>query len=471
MSDYRKISSSFRDPNGYLFYKDQILYRQINHPYKPHFHKLHESGLYETLVNKGWITPYTEATIEPDNPEIAYLVIQPEQLPFISYPYEWCFSQLKDAALLTLKIQKTALKFGMTLKDSSAYNIQYHPATGKPVLIDTLSFETYSEGNPWVAYRQFCQHFLGPLALMAHTDVRLNQLSKIYIDGPPLSLISKLLPFKTKLNFGLLSHIHLHAKAQSRFAGTPQPGPRQAMSKNNLLALIDNLERTTQKLIWVPGGTEWGEYYQDTNYSREAHLHKHGLIKEFIDEISPDYVWDLGANTGLFSRIAQQLGATTIAFDIDPGAVEKNYLQVKSEKENNLLPLLLDLTNPSPGLGWENQERDSLYDRPKPDLIMALALIHHLAITNNTPLEMVASMFSNLAPWLIIEFVPKQDSQVQKLLATREDIFNNYHQDGFEHAFQHYYELIKIKEINHTLRRLYLFKRRDNPSSTTSNSL
>lgn len=459
MSDIPRLSSSFRDPNGYLFVRSGVLYRQINQSYKEDYQLLHESGLYETLVKKRWMVSYTEVAVESDNSQLAYKVVQPEPLAFISYPYEWSFSQLKDAARLTLKIQKTALKYGMSLKDSSAYNIQFDVATGRPVLIDTMSFEVYKEGQPWVAYRQFCQHFLGPLALMAHTDVHLNQLARVYIDGPPLSLVSTLLPVKTRFNFGLLSHIHLHSKAQARYADKNQQHSRQSMSKTNLLALIDNLERTTRRLIWTPEGTEWGDYYQDTNYSDKAHLHKHALVKEHLTKISPSMVWDLGANTGLFSRVAVEAGAPTIAFDIDPGAVELNYLQLKRAKESNLLPLVLDLTNPSPALGWENQERDSISQRKKPDVVMALALVHHLAISNNVPLDMIASMFSNLAPWLIIEFVPKEDSQVQKLLATREDIFGNYHQEGFELAFQKFYTLVSVEEIKTSSRKLYLFER------------
>lgn len=460
MSEAGKLGASFRDPNGFLFSEDGILYRQINQQYQDDYRKLHESKLYDLLIERGWMIPYTERAHPGLLPEIAYKVVEPKRLPFISYPYEWSFSQLKDAALLTLKIQKTALKHGMSLKDSSAYNIQFDLETGKPVLIDTLSFETYQEGLPWVAYRQYCQHFLGPLALMASTDIRLSQLSRVYIDGAPLSLVSELLPARTRLNFGLLSHIHLHAKAQERFAGTNQSQVSRPMSKNNLLAIIDSLERTTQKLTWTVGGTEWGSYYQDTNYSDEALERKKTLISEYLGTAAPQSVWDLGANTGLFSRIASEAGIPTIALDIDPAAVEINYLQVKAGKESNLLPLLMDLTNPSPDLGWENRERGSLFQRRRPDLVMALALIHHLAISNNVPLEMIAAMFSRIAPWLIIEFVPKEDSQVQRLLATRADIFEDYHQQGFEQAFQRFFTVKAVDAIPNSTRRIYLFSRR-----------
>jgi len=461
MSKPGKLGASFRDPNGFLFSEGGVLYRQINQQYKSDYRQLHESGLYDLLVKRGWITAYSETDHPGLKPEIAFRVVKPTPLPFISYPYEWSFSQLKDTALLTLKIQKAALNHGMSLKDSSAYNIQFDLSTGKPILIDTLSFEKLKEGQPWVAYRQYCQHFLGPLALMAYTDIRLSQLSRIHIDGAPLSLVSELLPARTRLNFGLLSHIHLHAKAQERYADADQAKVNRPMSRTNLLAIIDSLERTTQKLTWEVGGTEWGNYYQDTNYSEEALSHKKTVIKNFLGTASPQVVWDLGANTGLFSRIAAAAGINTVALDIDPAAVELNYLQVKAGKESNLLPLLTDLTNPSPDLGWDNRERDSLFRRGKPDLVMALALVHHLAISNNVPLEMIAAMLNRLAPWLIIEFIPKEDSQVQRLLSTREDIFEHYHQQGFEQAFQQYFTLKAVEAIPTSTRQLYLFSRID----------
>jgi hypothetical protein len=460
MSDPTRVQASFRDPSGFLFHHTDQLYRQINHSYKSDYDLLIASGLYEQLTKKNLLIPHQEVDISPPAPELAYKVIRPETLGFISYPYEWCFSELKDAALLTLRIQKLALKHGLSLKDSSAYNIQFRLDNSRPVLIDTLSFEAYQEGSPWVAYRQYCQHFLAPLALMSLTDVRLSQLLRVYIDGIPLDLASRLLPRKTRLNFGLLSHIHAHASAQKRYAGeTQQPQARQ-LSKTNLLALIDSLERTTRKLEWSPGGTEWGDYYDDTNYTREAAQQKLDMVASLVEQVSPAFVWDLGANTGVFSQTASQRGIPTIAFDIDPTAVERAYLQIKTDKQTNLLPLVLDLTNPSPAIGWANHERLSLPERGNPDLVLALALIHHLAISNNLPLGMIAEYLNSLSPWLVIEFVPKEDSQVQRLLATREDIFPDFQLDGFEAAFRKYYQIESKTQIPDTARTLYLLKRK-----------
>ncbi len=457
-----QLSASFRDPSGFLFSRDGILYRQVNRTYEQEYVRLMESGLYEKLVKAGLLIPHAEVdqpTVEfGGNPYegIAYKIIQPEHVPFISYPYEWSFGQLKDAALATLSIQRRALKLGMSLKDASAYNIQF--VRGKATLIDTLSFETYKEGQPWVAYRQFCQHFLASLALMALKDVRLNQLLRVYIDGIPLDLASELLPWNTRLNFGLLTHIHLHASAQKKYAGEEVKSRGGSMSQQAMTGLIESLGSTIRKLDWKPGGTEWGNYYDITNYSDAAFEHKKQLVGEWTNRIQPTLVWDLGANNGVFSRVVSEAGPCVVAFDIDPTAVEQNYRQVKVEKNEKLLPLLLDLTNPSPALGWANRERDSFGGRGPVDLALALAVIHHLAISNNVPLPQLADFFGETAKWLVIEFVPKSDSQVKKLLASREDIFPTYTREGFEAAFKNKFRIHEAVNVNESERVLYLME-------------
>jgi hypothetical protein len=455
-----QLGASFRDPSGFLFDRDGVLYRQVNQSYSQEYTRLMESGLHEKLVKAGLLIPHTEVDVLPANQATAFMVIQPERVAFISYPYEWAFSQLKDAALATLSLQKRALKAGMSLKDASAYNIQFH--NGKATLIDTLSFEEYKEGLPWVAYRQFCQHFLAPLALMAHVDIRLNQLLRVHIDGLPLDLTSRLLPTRTRFNFGLLTHIHLHAGAQKRYAGkaVSQPQAGRGMSKQSMIGLIESLENTVKKLVWKPAGTEWGNYYEITNYADSAFENKKRLVSEWTTRVNPEVVWDLGANTGVFSRLASDSGIPTIAFDIDPAAVEQNYGQMKTAKEKNILPLLLDLTNPSPALGWHNRERDSFSDRAPADMIFALALIHHLAISNNVPLSLLADFFHDLGHWLIIEFVPKTDSQVQKLLASRLDIFDHYHRQEFETVFSRRFTIMESVQIQNSERFIYLMRRK-----------
>jgi len=460
MSSHNKVAASFRDPSGFMFKRDGVIYRQVNQHYREQYDLLVSSGLLEALWKQGLLVASEEVAVPPAVPEIAYKVIQPVELPFISYPYEWSFSQLKDAALATLQIQKLAFEKGQALKDASAYNIQFH--NGKPVFIDTLSFEPYRAGEPWVAYRQFCQHFLAPIALMAATDIRLSQLLRVYIDGIPLDLASRLLPGGTKLNLGLNLHIHTHAAAQLKYADdtSAKKQNKGQMTRNAFLGLIDSLESTIKGLSLKGYKTEWGDYYTATNYTEGSLKEKQELVGKFISQSGAKSLWDLGANTGFFSRVASDKGIFTVAFDIDPLAVEQGWQDVKAKKEKNLLPLVLDLTNPSPAIGWANQERSSFLERGPVDCVMALALIHHMAISNNVPMTTLAEFFASAGRWLIIEFVPKEDSQVQRLLSTREDIFPEYHPEGFEKAFATSFHLRAKELIPGSKRHLYLLERK-----------
>ena len=450
------VQGSFRDPSGFLFWHEGRLYRQVNQLYREHYNQLITSGLYQKLSSSGLLISHEESSPELARTAGAYKVIAPVLVPFISYPYEWSFSQLKDAALLTLKIQKIAMENGMSLKDASAYNIQF--VQGQPLLIDTLSFEKYSEGRPWIAYRQFCQHFLAPLVLMARRDVRLGQLSKLFLDGIPLDLASSLLPVATRFKFSLLSHIHLHARSQKHYQDKPVKTSERKLSRFSLMALIDSLHSTVGNLSWQPRGTEWAEYYDHTNYSDTAIECKRKLVDDFLQLLKPRHVWDIGANTGFFSRLASDRHIPTVSLDIDPAAVEKNYRQCRQEKNLFILPLTGDITNPSPAIGWANTERMSLLERGPVDTILALALVHHLAISNNLPFAKIAALFSSHCRTLIVEFIPKDDSQVQRLLATREDIFPDYHAKGFEAEFTRFFSIERSEKIPQSGRILYLLK-------------
>lgn len=459
-NNFDNISGSFRDPSGFLFSINNQLYRQVNNVYREHYDMLINSGLYDELSKEKLLITHQE--IKPESLNInlnkeLYKIIKPEKINFTSYPYEWCFSQLKDAALITLKIQKIALKYKMILKDASAYNIQFYK--GKPIFIDTLSFEKYEEGTPWVAYRQFCQHFLAPLLLMSYKDIRLNQLLKVYIDGIPLDLASSLLPFKTRFSLSTLTHIHFHSKSQKHFEEKNVDGNKYKVSMNGLLGIIDSLETKIQKLTPKSDATEWGDYYNDTNYTDNSLEYKKTIVEEFIKKANPSSVWDLGANNGYFTRIASNNNIDSIAFDIDPIAVEKNYIQSKQNNETCILPLLMDLSNPSPGIGWAHDERNSFMKRGLADLVMSLALIHHITISNNISFNMFADFLSKICKYLIMEFVPKTDSQVSRLLRTRKDTFESYDKQNFEQSFSKYFDIIEKINVIKSERIIYLLKK------------
>lgn len=456
------LPSSFRDPSGFLFSHNNKVYRQINSSYQENYEYLIDSGLYSELEAENLLISHTEVSPPLSPAPNHYKTILPEQIDFISYPYEWCFHQLKDAALTTLEIQKISLKFGMSLKDASAYNIQFH--NGRPIFIDTLSFEKFQEGRPWVAYRQFCQHFFGPLALMNFKDTRLGLLSRTFIDGVPLDLASALLPWYTYLKLPFLLHIHIHARSQKHYQDKKTPKTSGNVSTKGLTGIFDSLESAIGRMQCKMDGTEWGDYYKNTNYKDSAMAHKEELVSEFLKTIAPKpkRIWDIGANEGIFSRIAAGLGAKVVSADVDEMALQKNTITDIKLKETNILPLKIDLANPSPALGWGHKERMSFMERGPADAVLALALLHHLAITNNLPLEQVASFFQSLTHWLIIEFVPKNDSQVQRLLSSREDIFTEYSQHNFENQFRKYFRIEKQEKINSSDRTLYLMESTEN---------
>ena len=443
-------SGSFRDPAGFIFFSKGIAYRQVNNSYKEDWDLFIKSGLYKDLIKNRLIIKHKELKLKTKDP-LCYKILQPDQIPFVSYPYEWSFSQIKDAALTTLEILKMALLHGMVLKDASAYNIQF--IGGKLILIDTLSFTKYIEGEPWIAYRQFCQHFLAPLALISFKDYRLNLLTKSYIDGIPLDLVSSLLPMNSRFNFSLFTHIFMHAKSQKLFA--KRAVLRRKVSRFGIESIILSLESLVRNLKWENEISEWGDYYSQTNYSQHSFNNKKEIVSRMLAKTKQNIIWDIGANTGVFSEIASQNAKQVISFDNDPATIEKNYLRVKRKEFKNILPLVIDLTSPSPSLGWQNEERMSLLERGPADIALALALIHHLAISNNLPFRKIASFFAKISNNLIIEFVPKSDSQAQRLLATREDIFNQYDEENFEKSFLEFFTILERHPIKSSKRVIY----------------
>ncbi len=454
------LAASFRDPSGFVFNHEGVLYRQVNQVYAGHYAELVGTGLCSRLQEAGLLIRHEEVD-PPVAPDAAHhLTLRPDPVAFVSFPYEWCFGQLREAALLTLRIQREALAAGMTLKDASAYNVQFRG--GEPVFIDTLSFERREEGAPWVAYGQFCRHFLAPLVLMSLSDVRLGRLLALHVDGVPLDLASALLPRRAWLRPALFAHLWLHARYQRRHASDadPEVARRRSLSRKQLENLVASLEGAVRRLEWDPQGTEWADYYDGDSYGDEGFAAKRDRVAAHLDAIAPETVWDLGANTGVFSRIAAERCDRVVSFDVDPACVERNFRQAREEGDKQILPLLLDLTNPSPGIGWANRERPPIFERGRPDAILALALIHHLAISNNVPLTRVSRFLADATDHLVIEFVPKADPKVKVLLASRADVFPDYTQEGFEAAFAPDWEVLDAAALSGSERTLYRMRRR-----------
>lgn len=444
--------SSFRDPAGYIYYENNNVIRRVNKEYFPQYEHLMTSGLYEELVKNGYLINHEEIEKKQD-----YLLLKVKKVPFISYPYEWCYDELKDAALLTLKIQEIALKYNMILKDASAYNIQF--LNGQAIFIDTLSFDFYEEGMPWGAYGQFVRHFMAPMLLNTYVDERCSNLLKNYIDGFPIDLVNNLL--KNRGGFTAKMHIKWHSQSIDKNNNNAKAMKKMNISKTSIINMNSMMQRQINKLHRKNTNTEWDNYYQVTNYCESSDNSKVKLVKEFLSKISfnkDSLLYDLGSNDGKYSRIAQEYCSNIISFDIDNNCVNRNYLNGKNEENSHILPLILDLNNPSSAIGFGCEERKSINERGPATCVMALALIHHIVISNNVPFSSAANWLTKLGQYLIIEFVPKEDSQVEKLLKTRRDIFDEYNQKKFEEIFSQYYKIIQKEHIKNSQRILYLLQ-------------
>lgn len=448
-----KDYSSFRDPSGYIYYEGDKVYRKINKCYIDTYDFFMSSGLYDKLVEEKMIVEHKEIKRTSES-----IVLEVEKVPFISYPYEWCYNEYKDAALLTLRINLIALEYGMILKDASVYNIQF--INGRAVFIDTLSFVKYEEGQPWGAYGQFTRHFIAPIALMNFVDARMNILMRDYIDGIPLDLADSIL--KKRGGFFVKQHITWQNRSilkHNNSAKVDKDVKVNIAKKSliNIMIMIDSQIRNIKKKQVI---TEWDNYYENTNYSSIAKDKKKDIIVDFINKIEGKSIaLDMGANDGKYSRVISDFFKNVISVDIDGNAVDRNYI-ISKEKQENILPLIFDFNNPTPAIGFACQERESIEKRLNVDLIMALALIHHMAISNNVPFDKIAAWFAKLGKNLVIEFVPKTDSQVELLLKTRVDIFDDYTQDNFEECFSNYFKIVEKKKIDDSERVLYLMERK-----------
>jgi hypothetical protein len=309
-----------------------------------------------------------------------------------------------------------------------------------------------------VAYRQFCRHFLAPLALMARVDVRLRDLWREHLDGVPLDLASRLLPRRTWFAPWALVHLHMHARSSRRYADAPVPNwlRTRRVSERGLEGLLDHLRQAVASLQWVPPPTEWSDYESNHGYGSASQAGKREAVATAIKRHLPAIVWDLGANTGQYSRIAQDAGAYVVALDADVGAVERHYTELRREHGDRILPLWTDLRNPGPAQGWAHREWRSLVDRGPADLVLALALVHHLAIGNNLPLQAITAFLAQVGRRVIVEWVPKDDAQVLRLLASRDDIFDSYTRERFVAALECHFRVEQVIPLPESGRELFI---------------
>ena len=420
------------------------------------------SGLVDTLVADDKLVGETvvDASILGERGDGAQFVLEHPRLPFITYPYEWSFSALKAAALLHLDIQQAALKKDVTMTDATAYNVQF--VGPKPIFIDSLSFRRYAEGEYWAGHRQFCEQFINPLLLRSLVGIPHNAWYRGTLEGIPAADLSKVLPWHSRLSWNVLTNVYM----QSRFQNTAGSGDAIERAKARKLPRIAYEQILYGLRKWVAGlepkadsKTVWQDYASDNSYADEEAVNKRRFIAEFASSVKPALILDIGCNTGDYSAVALENGAElAIGFDFDPGALEYGF-QRAARDSLNFLPLHLDAANPSPNQGWSQAERKGFQERAKGDAVMGLALIHHLAVARNLPLDEVIGWLVDMAPQGVIEFVPKSDAMVQRLLQMREDLFDDYDEVVFEKYLCSRARIVKSETVSASGRILYWFDR------------
>ena len=453
----RADPASFRDPSGCIVRReDGALCRRVTPAGIADFRMLTASGLAGKLIEREQLIPFREAAKDGDS-----LLLELEELPFVSYPWEWSPEQLRDAGILTCDVALAALECGMALKDAGGCNIGWRGS--RPIFLDLGSFTAYREGEPWRPLRQFTAHFLGPLLLTKYRrSPEYLLLAGAFPDGLPLDFVAHELPWRSRLSPSVFLHIHCHAALEKRGAarreGEPErlrPLPRRAF-RSMLLGLREMLLGMEFRLR----GSEWSDYYGDTNYTDEAFAAKREAVAAFAAAVRPHRVIDFGANNGLFSCIAGRHADLTVAADLDYAAVSALYRRLRNENDRTVHPLRVDLNVPSPGTGLFNREHRPFLERAKGDLAMGLALIHHLRIGANWRWEHIARLFAAAAPAALVEFVPESDSQVRRLLRTRERIHDDWNLEAARAAFGRFYRSCEVIALPGSERSLLLLRDR-----------
>jgi ribosomal protein L11 methylase PrmA len=459
----RAEPASFRDPSGHVFLQGERVLRTVVGRAAADYEFVRDQGLLERLAEQRRLVASTE--VDPGllgpAPDVRYL-LEHARIGYVSFPYEWSFPALKAAALLHLDLHIELLEKGVTLSDASAYNVQFEGA--RPIFIDVLSLRRYRDGEYWLGHRQFCEQFLNPLLLRALAGVPHNAWYRGSLEGIDVLEIERLLPLRRKLSWNVISHVVLQAKLHRAAIEKPQAKIQKVrerqLSRTAFRGLLTQLRRWIAKLEPADTGpTVWGTYAESHGYGSEEERAKRRFVAEFVERTRPRLLFDLGCNTGDYAALALEAGAgSVVGFDADQRALETAFARATAE---NLpfLPLYLDAANPSPDQGWQQTERAGFGRRAKADAILALAFEHHLAIGRNVPLDQTVAWLTGLAPSGVIEFVPKTDPTVHRMLALREDIFPDYDEAAFTRCLSRAARIVRSETVSAHGRRLFWYDR------------
>jgi hypothetical protein len=449
---------SFRDPESRVFYAGDDVLRALSSDGLNDFEALERTGLLDdervVRTERAEDTAALRGLLVHDPAG----VLRHERVPVVSYPYEWTFSMLRDAALVQLDLLLAALDHDMVLKDSTPYNVQFRGA--RPVFVDVGSFERLREGEPWVGYRQFCMLYLYPLLLLSLKGVPFQPWLRGALDGITPAQMSALLSVRDRFRRGLFTNVFLHARLERRYADRPQQVKqevkRAGMGKQLIVANVRKMRKLVARLRWDPPEGVWTAYGERNTYTDEDARRKDEFVRQVALSREWGLVWDIGCNNGRYSRIAAEGARTVLALDADQGPVELLYRGLRDEGNEKILPLTMNLADPSPALGWQGLERRTLSDRGRPDLVLALALVHHLAISANVPVKEIVDWLAGLGSSLVIEFPTREDPMVQKLLAPkREGLHPDYELRFFERCLGEAFAVERSERLQSGTRVLY----------------
>jgi len=468
---------SFRDPCNQILYRDGQVFRTLDDESAAHWHQLRQTRFFQALVERGAVV----ATETEDRPAVRAEaltgrwseLLRHERIPFISYPYEWTFGMLKDAALLHLGVLEDALENGWTLKDGSAYNVQWRGQ--QPVFIDVSSFEPYRPGDSWIGYRQFCMMFLIPLLLKTHRGIDTASLLRGDLEGIDPEDALKFISIRDMFRRGVLSHIYLHARLQAR-ARQNKAAAASAPSKWTIrqtremtLRMVQSLKRLVEKLERRDIRTSWSSYEDTHSYDEASFSEKRDFVERHVRGRRWPIVYDLGCNTGTFARLCSEHADCIVAIDQDELAVDKLYRRIRTPAPGNITPLVMQLSNASPEQGWRGRERKSFEHRARPDLILCLALIHHMVISANIPLRDFLEWIREFDARVILEFVGPDDEMTLQLLRNRRTIHPDYTQEHFEAVAESMFDILDSAPLKNGRRRIYLLqpKAQGHPEAAT----
>jgi SAM-dependent methyltransferase len=455
----QREASSFRDPSSGVVWAGRRVLRYLDADAAKTFGALEAAGVLDDLVRRGAVVGWQ--TVSPDEARAvsalaprAALVVEHPTLPFLSYPYEWPFEMLRAAALLTLDIQATALAAGFTLRDASPYNVQFLGT--RPIFIDLGSFDHYREGTPWAAYTQFCRLFLYPLLVDALRGVPYQGLLRSSVDGLEAVQVGRLLRPRDKLRPSVFRDVVLQGWLE-RWSGTlagREDVARAGLPKRVLRRLVDRLRTTVAGLRSGIAASHWSDYDETASYTAETRALKERVVESAVGAGQPPLVWDLGCNTGRFSVVAARGAGTVVAIDGDAAVVNTVAAAVRNGPEN-LLPLVVDVLDPSPDQGWAGRERRALVRRGRPDLVLCLGLLHHLVVHGQIPLRDVVTWLAGLTPEVLVEFVPPDDPGFRKLVRWRMSAHHDYSAAALEAALGEHFTSISRTALGPSGRVLY----------------